>query len=216
MAGATFAWDFGNTTTSTQTNPPATFINPGFYTVTLIVTNPNGCTDTLVQQNYIQVYDTVPPSISPILSVSVLSNSSVEITWMLNTALDLQAYILYRLNPLTGNYNIIYTDTNVSNTNMALTSSYIDNGLNTLANTYTYKLLTIDRCSYAIPLDSLNAHTTINVSTQTMTNNILVSWNSYGGCPVSSYQVFRSSAFQQSAVYRNGFSNHAELSRHAA
>ncbi|MBK5284970.1 MAG: PKD domain-containing protein, partial [Bacteroidia bacterium] len=195
QSGATFFWDFGNSTSSTQVNPPASFINPGFYSVTLIVTNPNGCSDTLVNPNYIQVYDTIPPSISPILSVSVASNTSVAITWMNNTAVDLQAYVLYRLNPITGNYNIIYTDTNISNTNFSLTSTYTDNGLNTLANTYTYKLLTTDRCNYAIPLDSLTAHTTINVSTQTLVNNILVSWNAYGGCPVSSYQIFRSSPF---------------------
>jgi hypothetical protein len=83
---------------------------------------------------------------------------------------------------------------------MVLTSTYFDQGLNTLANTYTYKLLTIDRCNYAIPLDSLTPHTTINVSTSTISNTILVSWNAYSGCPVSSYEIYRSSAFSSTQL----------------
>jgi PKD repeat protein len=195
MAGAAFAWDFGNGNTSTQSNPQALFINPGYYTVTLIVTNPNGCSDTLIQPNYIQVYDTVPPSVSPILSVSVISNTTVEITWLPNLAPDLQAYVLYRLNPSTGNYNIIHTDTNVSNTSTNVDLRYTDTGLNTLANTYTYKLLTIDRCNYSYPLNSVTAHTTINVSALPIGGNVQVSWSAYSGCPVNTYEIYRSSAF---------------------
>src|SRR5262249_16347363 len=45
---------------------------------------------------------------------------------------------------------------------------------------------------------SLTAHTTINVSAATLTNNVLVSWNAYGGCPVSSYEIYRSSPYSPS------------------
>jgi gliding motility-associated-like protein len=58
--GCTYAWDFGDGNTSTVYNPVHTYITPGTYTVTLIVTVPNSaCTgassDTMIRVNYITV-----------------------------------------------------------------------------------------------------------------------------------------------------------------
>ncbi len=51
------AWDFGpGEGSSTVTNPTHYFSSPGFFPVTLIVTSPGGCLDTLVKT--IEVYDT--------------------------------------------------------------------------------------------------------------------------------------------------------------
>lgn len=45
-APLTYSWDLGNGNTSTQTNPPAqTYSNNGNYTVTLIATDTNGCSN---------------------------------------------------------------------------------------------------------------------------------------------------------------------------
>ncbi|MCX6210003.1 MAG: PKD domain-containing protein, partial [Bacteroidetes bacterium] len=44
---AGFYWDFGNGTTSTQSNPLATFSTPGIYNVKLVVTTNYGCKDSL-------------------------------------------------------------------------------------------------------------------------------------------------------------------------
>jgi gliding motility-associated-like protein len=53
-AGATsYQWLFGDSTTSTLQNPVHTYANNGSYTVTLVVTNGSGCTDTLKRTNYI-------------------------------------------------------------------------------------------------------------------------------------------------------------------
>ena len=48
-------WDFGDSTTSTIQNPVKVYPNPGAYDVTLIVTSPSGCKDTLTQAGYIQI-----------------------------------------------------------------------------------------------------------------------------------------------------------------
>ena len=45
-----WAWDFGDGTTSTQQNPSHTFAAAGDYTVTLEVENPNGCPNTINAQ----------------------------------------------------------------------------------------------------------------------------------------------------------------------
>jgi len=56
-ATLTYSWDFGDNTTSIATNPDHSYTNGGFYTVRLIVTDGNGCKDTLTRNNYIDVYN---------------------------------------------------------------------------------------------------------------------------------------------------------------
>lgn len=50
-----YLWDFGDGGTSTQANPGHTYNAFGNYTVTLIVTDASGCSDTIVQNNLIQL-----------------------------------------------------------------------------------------------------------------------------------------------------------------
>ena len=52
-----WAWDFGTVPSSTSTlqNPTFTYTNTGNYTVALIITNADGCKDTLIRTNYIKV-----------------------------------------------------------------------------------------------------------------------------------------------------------------
>ena len=51
----TYIWDFGDGATSTDINPAHTYVDTGSYSVKLIVFNENGCEDTLVRQEYIQI-----------------------------------------------------------------------------------------------------------------------------------------------------------------
>ena len=50
QAGASYEWDFGNGNTSTSTSPTTTYASNGVYTVRLIMTDANGCVDTVVHQ----------------------------------------------------------------------------------------------------------------------------------------------------------------------
>lgn len=50
-------WDFGDGTTSTDQNPSHYFAATGSYDITLIATNADGCSDTLVRPGYIRVMD---------------------------------------------------------------------------------------------------------------------------------------------------------------
>lgn len=49
-------WILGNGNTSTLQNPSAAYFTPGTYTVTLVVTNASGQTDSLTKTQYISVY----------------------------------------------------------------------------------------------------------------------------------------------------------------
>ena len=48
-------WDFGDGGNSTEQNPKHYYNRDGSYSVTLTVTGPPGCEDTLTQENYIAV-----------------------------------------------------------------------------------------------------------------------------------------------------------------
>ncbi len=52
---ATYAWDFGDGGISSSKNPSHTYNSAGVYTVTLTVTNSNGCSTTLIKTNYIRI-----------------------------------------------------------------------------------------------------------------------------------------------------------------
>jgi gliding motility-associated-like protein len=54
---SSFFWNFGNGTqvTTTTGSANATYVNSGYYTVTLITTDLNGCKDTITKVNYIRI-----------------------------------------------------------------------------------------------------------------------------------------------------------------
>ncbi|MCI4668479.1 MAG: PKD domain-containing protein [Bacteroidia bacterium] len=53
--GISYNWNFGDGTSSTAPNPFHLYPNNGDYTVTLAVTDANGCTDTEVKSNYVSI-----------------------------------------------------------------------------------------------------------------------------------------------------------------
>lgn len=190
----TYFWDFNNGTVSTLANPFIEFTLPGIYTVTLIVSNGGECSDTMTKTAYIKVYEANPPSIATILDATVASDTSVDITWANVADPDLYEYKLFRLNESTGAYTNIYTVIDTNSAGLNVSTTYTDTGLNTLIKSYTYKVQTVDRCGNRIDLSALTPHTTVNVEAATQNKNIHVSWNPYGGCPVSNYQIYRADA----------------------
>jgi len=54
-------WNFGDATTSNTQNPTHTYTDFGSYDVTLTIQDIDGCSRTLVFEDYIDVQDTIPP-----------------------------------------------------------------------------------------------------------------------------------------------------------
>ena len=54
-----YTWDFGDSTTSASANPTHIFTTSGSYSVSLIVNNEAGCSDTLLKPKLINVGSTV-------------------------------------------------------------------------------------------------------------------------------------------------------------
>lgn len=106
-----FYWDFGDGSTSTLANPNHTYQNPGLYTVTFIVRNVGGCSDTLSRSYYIRVGEKpnpdfdVFPDTACASSYFIFTNQTVgnatNFTWLFGDG--------YQLNSLNAAYK--YRDT---------------------------------------------------------------------------------------------------------
>lgn len=70
VGGTSYEWDFGDGTSDISANPAKTY-GVGSYTIRLIVTNADGCKDTLTIPNYINVYQTPTAqfSVSPAANI---------------------------------------------------------------------------------------------------------------------------------------------------
>lgn len=71
-------WDFGDGNTSTQQNPSTVYQNDGVFDVNLIVTDNNGCSDTLLKPNYIEAYPNPIADFSYETDGVIYVNSDIE------------------------------------------------------------------------------------------------------------------------------------------
>jgi gliding motility-associated-like protein len=63
-----YNWDFGDNFVSSERNPTHTYNNPGIFSVTLVVTNAAGCSETIVKKDLVKI---VPPKIERIQQLNV-------------------------------------------------------------------------------------------------------------------------------------------------
>jgi PKD repeat protein len=57
-AASTWLWSFGDGSTSNQQNPTHTYASSGFFDVTLTITLPGGCSNTITKTQYIKIKST--------------------------------------------------------------------------------------------------------------------------------------------------------------
>jgi len=128
--GITYAWNFGNGSTSTQQNPGAqTYTAEGNYTVTLVVTNAEGCSSQM--QRTVSIGQpttafTVPAEVCPGDTVQLTNQSSGGgYTWTLGSGVVfMQPSTANSINPF-----VIFTGTGQQNitlqTNAGMCSSQL-------------------------------------------------------------------------------------------
>lgn len=71
-------WDFGDGLNSAQQNPAHIYTSPGNYTVSLIVTDVNGCTKSITQTNFINTFN------GPSAGFTASSTSSCTVPFLVN------------------------------------------------------------------------------------------------------------------------------------
>lgn len=76
---ATYYWDFGDGNWATTQNPSHTYTTPGYYNVTLSVTNAQGCISTLVKPTYIHIY--TPPNVHFNATTTVYCSAPATVTF---------------------------------------------------------------------------------------------------------------------------------------
>jgi PKD repeat protein len=117
---ASYLWQFGDNTVSTQANPTKTYTVPGTYTVKLKVTNAFGCVDSLTRSNYITIQAPVNPQIiasdssgcipfSTLLSTNITGASSYS--WNFGNGQVSSATSFQASYPQAGNYPVSLTVT---------------------------------------------------------------------------------------------------------
>ncbi|MES2620851.1 MAG: PKD domain-containing protein, partial [Bacteroidota bacterium] len=85
----TYKWDFGDGTSDVSANPTHIYFHPGIFTVKMITKSPNGCMDTVIYPNLIEVqgptgtFSALPTSGCVPLTVSFQStiSSNVKSMW---------------------------------------------------------------------------------------------------------------------------------------
>lgn len=178
------AWKYNDITFGHTAIVEKTF-SPGVYDISLEVSTKNGCSNSIIKPALIKVYDSIP-SKTDLSRVSVINDSKVLIEWNKSTDIAFDRYVLFRESKTSGQFEEIdsYTDRN--------TDRCVDINLNTLRDSYCYKILVVDKCGQAINIDKAISHCTINVSTNKIdTHRVAVSWNPYKGCNIQKYEVYR-------------------------
>ena len=191
LNNASYLWDFGDGSYSNLQNPQYTYTASGLYTITLIVTNGGGCSDTISKPDYIDIYDQNPPPVTPLYHVSVTAPDRVLLEWQLTNVRDLNYYIVYKLDKSTSVYDsiaqVFQTNTGINN-NIPF---YVDSTVNPDADTYAYKIQAVDKCGYRADYSALRAHETILLSAVGGHQKVDLNWSAYGGCSVLAYEIYR-------------------------
>lgn len=109
------------------------------------------------------------------------------IVWEKSGIKHAKEYKIYRETSTPGTYQHI--GTKASNQ----FSTFEDVNSNPQAQSYKYKLTVVDSCNREMPLDSSDAHQTVHVSFNVLSNNtIYISWIPYVGKPYTTYTIKRS------------------------
>ncbi|MGV3598677.1 MAG: PKD domain-containing protein [Bacteroidota bacterium] len=178
-------WIWGDGQTDTAQNVAHTYTNPGNYNVSLVIEDNNGCFDTTSAPKNIIVFDTLTPKAPFVYRVTVQQNNSVKLEFAPYNNINFSAYQIYR--STLGEPEQLYTTiTNITDT------TFTDDKVNTLSQSYTYKIYTLTACG---KLSQSSSHTTVLLQTVADTNVVTVSWSAYQGWDsVRDYQIFRKEA----------------------
>ncbi|MEL6842795.1 MAG: gliding motility-associated C-terminal domain-containing protein [Bacteroidota bacterium] len=157
----------------------------GTYTASLTITDSIGCTASYTLPNAVTVLDNIIPDPVHIYRVSVLDDESVEVRFSGFKGLDFSNYTIYREEAGVGYVPIAQTFY-VNDT------VFIDDGLNTLENSYCYKVAITNQCGTENDLNLTRNHCTINAAADTRPGAIEVNWNPYQGWGiVQQYEIYK-------------------------
>lgn len=171
-AQSTYFWMFGDGQVSTVANPVHIYNVGGYFDVTLVVTNANGCKDTLKMPAYIHIGGPAPLFVAPPSSGCAPYNICFDASASTNTA----------------TYTWNFGDGNVQNGADTICYTYMRTG------TFYPELILNDGagCVFSMPLGTVSvtgAVANFNLDNNLLCKNGIVHFtdSSYGGSPIISY-----------------------------
>jgi PKD repeat protein len=191
LSQATYQWNFGNGSGDTISDPTFIYQNPGVYDVTLVVTNAGACADSMTLPGLITVYDHMPPAEITWKGVTVTGDTEVQLDFIKSTEPDIDHYIVYRQSPLSGHYDsltVVYPA-------VGSTSAFVcwkDTAAFPGSAPCSYKVVAIDICGFRLHEDSVEAQTTVHLSTVAGFMKVDLNWSAYAGKTPGGYGIYRS------------------------
>lgn len=161
---------------------PVYLTKTGLYQIKLIVFDSTDCKDTL-KFNPLIVGDTFSPISMPILRVSVENDQTLELKFLKNQSLDFNQYMIYQWQ--NNAYQLI------KQIKFREDTIHFINPLNTLKNSYCFKVTTQNFCNKIQSLNAIKEHCSVESKAEGQINSNLVKWNNYTGWPVEKYEVYR-------------------------
>lgn len=176
-------WFIGDDTSSVEGPLVMRFDSSGLFAVKLIASDTNGCVDSLMKDSFITVIDdTIPPAVPSIYRATVDGNTQVSFEFKPNTETDFSHYSVYF--DYAGQ---IPTSTRSIN---RLDTIFIQTGINTLENPYSYMLRSVDVCNNVS--DTSYKHTTVELKATAVTNAIRLNWTPYAGFNITDkYEIWK-------------------------
>ena len=186
---ASYYWDFGDGGNANGNPVTYTYQDTGSYDVKLIVTDSIGCRKEVIKPDVVLVEGIDIPDPAEIHYVSVENDETVRISWAPITDPRFDAYIVYRQDSTGGPYIPIHT------TFAQFDTLYVDIGagtLNTLENSYCYKVVVMNYCGTESRLGIAQEHCTIEVTATPIPDRIVLNWNNYIGWEeIDHYEIHR-------------------------
>lgn len=197
-----YQWNFGetagiNATGTTASHNYNTAI--GFYTPYLIVTDANGCSDSLAKFEYIKIIENNPPTSVAMKSVSATGDNQMTVTFgtFNNTLGDFGQYVIERQMNGAGGFIPVGTVTTLNN------PVFIDNSVNTNTNTYCYQVKVENGCGTQSVASDIDC--SVNLVANALPGAIGLSWNAYAGWnQVQSYKIYKVSDYNPANAIQIG------------
>ncbi len=189
LQNESFTWDFGNDYETDSINPIVTYNQPGMYTISLLVTNDDICDDTFIYKKEITVYDTAYREQPNVFVLTVANDESIEMQ-----------YEPYQYNNF--KYEVVYKNKNAlevfevcDTLRHSNSMKYNDSDVFTMKNSYAYKVQSHLYCNVPAPIEELITYKSILLTStisETIDNDIHLSWTAYKGHSFDNYSVIRS------------------------
>jgi gliding motility-associated-like protein len=164
-----WSWTYGDGTTGSGPGGMHTYIDTGYFDLSLAIATAAGCTDTLTISGGIYTYSPANTAAPDLVVATVVNNAEIDLNWTLPTFRGAGEVVVER------------SSDGVSWSNLATLSpgvnQYRDANVDVIANSYYYQVNLTDSCGGISPLSRSARSVLLQINDQTGTGQL--SWNGY-------------------------------------